>query len=115
MRTGIARMTRRTTYFVIGSGLGRGHRTGDIGINGASGQAAFVPANGYCQTSMASRIALGALAMRAPRAAGRGSAGSRSPDQPFLNQSAAFHVGPAWVGFAKKFPGFGPASSTFFR
>ena len=31
------------------------------------------------------------------------------------NQSTAFHVGPACVGFAKKFPSLGPTSSTFFR
>jgi hypothetical protein len=31
------------------------------------------------------------------------------------NQSTAFQVGPAWVGFAKKLPSFGPTRSTFFR
>ena len=30
-------------------------------------------------------------------------------------QSTAFQVGPAWVGFAKKLPSFGPTRSTFLR
>ncbi len=34
---------------------------------------------------------------------------------PLTNQSTAFHVGPADVGFAKKFPSLGEWSSTFLR
>jgi hypothetical protein len=32
-----------------------------------------------------------------------------------MYQSTAFHVGPAWVGLAKKLPTLGLMSSTFFR
>src|SRR6185369_11527080 len=41
--------------------------------------------------------------------------GGRRLSYPLLNQSTAFHVGPAWVGLAKKLPSFGPTRSTFLR
>lgn len=60
-----------------------------------------------------SRIALGAPVRGRPewqdveRLVGRRSNPTEPVPYGFLNQSTAFHVGPAWVGFAKKFPTFG--------
>ena len=64
-----------------------------------------------------SRIALGAPVNGRPECEGvQWTRGAGLPDVIYcLNQSTTFHVGPTWVGFAKKLPSTGPTRSTFLR
>src|SRR3990172_8041231 len=96
-RTGIAWTARRMMYLIIAAPLVLVVRIG-------SGRP-----SGYAEDRTRGARVAGARSDYGSRMLTPWSVGVRYP---FRNQSPAFQVMPAWVGFAKKFPSLGEWSST---
>src|SRR6186997_2493956 len=120
IRTGIAWITRLMMYFVIGSPP-------------VSAPLTLPVPRGLLRSQLRrtrARCRDGGTSLTRGPDTGRGTRAGRAPrtccvlaqtpegsgfDYDLTYQSTEFQVGPAWVGFAKKFPSFGPTSSTFLR